>query len=468
MSDTNSTAPGSLGKPAKPSPDFPLFAHATGRWAKKVKGKMMYYGAWDDPAGALKRYQTFATDGAKVVTAPKARRRRKDATHTEAPSKPYPEFPLFPHATKRWAKKIRGQMHYFGPWSDPDGALAKYLTVKEALHAGRKPRGDAAGFTVKDLINAFLAKKQEAVDVGELTRRSWQDYEAACKIIAGHFGKGRVVSDIRPDAFGPLRNKLAKKWGPVTLGNVIQRIRVVFKYASDNELVDRPVRYGSSFARRSRKTLRIDKANKGAKLFTADEVRKLLDAAGVQMRAMILLGINCGFGNADCGRLPLVAVNLGTGFVDFPRPKTGIARKGALWPETIDAIQAATAKRPTPKDSADDGLVFITKYGLPWAKDTADQTLAKEFGKLLRSLSINGRKGLGFYTLRHTFRTVADEAKDQIATDHVMGHEIPNISAAYRETISSERLRDVAEHVRAWLFGERSGAGQQEDSRVEA
>jgi hypothetical protein len=49
---------------------------------------------------------------------------------------------------------------------------------------------------------------------------------------------------------------------------------------------------------------------------------------------------------------------------------------------------------------------------------------------------------------------VADEAKDQIATDYVMGHEIPNMSAAYRETISDERLRAVAEHVRKWLFGE--------------
>ena len=368
------------------------------------------------------------------------------------PSKPYPDFPLFPHATGRWAKKIRGQMHYFGPWADPDAALAKYLEQRDALHAGRKPREATEGVTIKELCNQFLNAKRALVESGELTNRSWQDYKAACDLSISHFGKGRLVADLDPEDFAALRGKMAKKWGPVTLGNVIQRVRVVFKFAWDNGLIDRPVRYGQGFKRPSRKVVRIDRAKKGPKLFAADEIRRLLAAAGTPTRAMILLGINGGFGNADCGRLPLSAVDLEGGMIDFPRPKTGIPRRCPLWAETVQAIREASADRPEPKKEEHAGLVFITKYGLPWAKDTADQTLAKEFGKLLRTLQISGRKGLGFYTLRHVFRTVADESKDQPAVDFIMGHEVPHMSSVYRETISDERLRAVADHVRAWLF----------------
>jgi hypothetical protein len=59
MSKSNSTLPS---KPAKPSPDFPLFAHVTGRWAKKVRGRMVYFGKWDDPDSALQRYLNEKND----------------------------------------------------------------------------------------------------------------------------------------------------------------------------------------------------------------------------------------------------------------------------------------------------------------------------------------------------------------------------------------------------------------------
>ena len=57
------------------------------------------------------------------------------------PSKPYPDYPLTAHPAGYWCKIIRGKLYYFGPWSDPDGALAKYLEQKDALHAGRAAAG---------------------------------------------------------------------------------------------------------------------------------------------------------------------------------------------------------------------------------------------------------------------------------------------------------------------------------------
>jgi hypothetical protein len=57
MSEVNSTPDYTRSKPEKPYPDFPLFPHATRRWAKKLKGKMYYFGRWEDPEGARKEYQ---------------------------------------------------------------------------------------------------------------------------------------------------------------------------------------------------------------------------------------------------------------------------------------------------------------------------------------------------------------------------------------------------------------------------
>ena len=41
------------------------------------------------------------------------------------PEKPYKDFPPFPRATNRWAKKILGKPEDFGSRDDPDAALLK-------------------------------------------------------------------------------------------------------------------------------------------------------------------------------------------------------------------------------------------------------------------------------------------------------------------------------------------------------
>src|SRR5262249_32793312 len=93
------------------------------------------------------------------------------------PNKPYPEFPLTAHPAGHWCKKIRGKLHYFGPWSDPDAALAKYLEQKDALHAGKTPRAELEALTIKELANHFLNAKMEAVEAGELSPRTFSDYK---------------------------------------------------------------------------------------------------------------------------------------------------------------------------------------------------------------------------------------------------------------------------------------------------
>src|SRR5436309_6914194 len=105
---------------------------------------------------------------------------KKDSTAPAGrckPSKPYPEFPLTAHPAGYWCKKIRGKIHYFGPWDDPDGALEKYLQQKDALHAGRKPRPDTEAVTVKDVANAFLNAKQALLDAGELSPHTFANYK---------------------------------------------------------------------------------------------------------------------------------------------------------------------------------------------------------------------------------------------------------------------------------------------------
>lgn len=388
--------------------------------------------------------------------------------------KPYEGFPLTRHPSGRWCKKIRGRLVYFGKIDEPEKALERFNREWPFLKDGRTPppidTGD--GCTVRLLCNAFLTSKKARLDTGELSPRSFQNYFHTCELLIDRLGRDRRIDDLRPDDFERLRKELAKTRGPVALRNEINCSRVVLKYAFDQRLIDKPVHFGQSFDRPTAKTLRKARHDAGPRLFEVDELRRVLEGADVQLKAMTLLGLNCGFGNTDVATLPQSALDLVGGWVSFPRPKTEIPRRIPLWPETVIALRRAIAERPEARDPADARLVFLTHTGKRWvrvqAKRNGEQNagasnmvdaivsldaLTQRFAKLLAHLKINGRRGLGFYTLRHVFETIAGEAKDQIAVNSVMGHVDSTMAGVYRERISDQRLRAVTEHVRAWLFG---------------
>lgn len=377
-------------------------------------------------------------------------------TRRKAAAKPHKDFPLFPHAAGYWAKKIRGKLRYFGKIaSDPkgDAALALWLEQKDALLAGRTPRPKHEGLTLEDLCDTFMTAKDNLLAAGELSKRTYDEYKETCKRLGDQFGFARFVDDLTPADFEKLRASIAKQWGPVRLGNEIQRVRSIFKFGFESGLIERPLRFGPGFKRPSAKTLRIERAKKGLRMFEAADLQTIIKAAGVQLRAMVYLAANCGYGNGDIGHLPLSALDLQGGWICFPRPKTGVPRRCPLWPETVAAVKAAIAERPQPKDEAHRGLVFITKYGKSWHKETPDNPISKEFRKLLNELKLH-RPGLGFYSMRHGFETIGGEAKDQVAVNAIMGH-VPHsgdMASIYRERISDERLVAVVNHVRGWLL----------------
>lgn len=382
--------------------------------------------------------------------------------------KPHADYPLTAHrGTGRWCKKIRGKIHYFGKLDDPQAALELWLAQKDDLLAGRTPRTAADGLTLKELANRFLNAKDNLVTTGELSPRTWSDYHGTCRFIAKTLGPNTPVTALAPADFAKLRAAFAKTRGPVALGNCVQRTRTLFKWAYDHELIEKPVRVGPEFKRPGKAAMRRARQAKGKRLLTAAELRQLIAATGQPLATMILLALNCGLGNADVGLLPISALDLDGGWLDYPRPKTAIERRCPLWPETVDALRKWLAVRPKPKDKADARLVFITKYGAAWHKSPdltrdengelrepfIDNPVSKEYRKLLNTQKLH-RPGISFYSLRHQFETVAGASRDQVAVNVIMGHAEDDMASLYREEVGDDRLQAVTQHVRAWLFAD--------------
>lgn len=374
----------------------------------------------------------------------------------KSPQKPYPEFPLYPHGRGQWAKKIRGKTHYFGRIADGwEAALETYEKEVHDLRLGRTPRRTEAieGLTFARLCNKYLAAAETRAKAGEIGLDSWDDSKRTAKIALQVIGRSVPVDSLRPTDFERLRSYLIDHYALSTVTGHVARMKAILKWAYDTELVEQPVRVGPHFRKPEASQLRREQAKRPEKLFSAAEVRWLIDNAPHPLNAMVLLGINCGLGNRDCGELEFRHLDLDGGWLTYPRPKTGIHRRAKLWPETVAAIKEAIAKRrePLAEDEKLANRVFLTRKRQPWAKEgSRDSPVAKAFSSLQKKgkMALTGR---GFYSLRHTFRTIADESEDQPAIDYIMGHVDPSMAGVYRKRISDARLEKVASYVDRWL-----------------
>ena len=365
----------------------------------------------------------------------------------EKPDKPYPDFPLHAHSSGKWAKRIKGKVRYFGRWDDPDGALDEF---KRFMAAGEPPRPATpqrrpSAVTLGEAANRFLIAKRDAADTGTITERTFKEYQAAVSRFVASVGRDFPLSSIGPEHFSRFRVQRARALNIVTIGNEVTRIRSLFKWLHGSDILKTPPRFGPDFKKPGKRVLRIHRREQGKKLFTPEQIHDLLDEAGIHLRAMIALGINCGFGPGDCAHLPVSAVDLESGWIDYPRPKTAVDRLCPLWPETTDMLSASLRRRKTPLDDSC-GAFFVTRFGKPWSNDQS--ALSKYFTAVRKRVLDDG----GMYWLRRTFETVAGACGDQVAVDAIMGHVDNSMAAVYRQEVQKDRLIRASNTVREWLF----------------
>lgn len=359
------------------------------------------------------------------------------------------DFPLSWHkGVGQWMKKFKGKQHYFG--NNSEAALKLYLKQKDHLMAGVEPPSDKTDISVRDLVNHYLAHREHDRDSPEtstnhISKGTFAEYRDTGRVMVDLWDR-RSVEMLRPLDFAELRHKL-DSGSPDRLRRRMTNVRSIFKWGRSVGLVNSDAKYGNEFDLADKSQLRKARANKKEPIFSAETINAALNVAGPQMKAFILLGVNCGYYAKDISDLRNSYID--GEFIQFAREKTGIDRRCWLWPETREAIAAAKAP-----DNAED-RVFLSKRGKPLnvvhGRNRTD-LIANTWQDIKKRIGLKGESA-GFKCFRHTFRTEADGAKDPEAVRMVMGHTDGSVGEIYRHRFDDERLIAVAQHVRHWLFG---------------
>ncbi len=348
------------------------------------------------------------------------------------------KFPLTLHPTGQFCKKIKGKLYYFG--TDKKAALERYLEQAAFLHTGKGAKPESSNnLSLKTLCNLYMDHQASRTAIGEIKPRQVYDQTRLLRDFVRYIGPNRIISSISTIDLQNYRKKLVKAGkAPNTINNHISAVKAMYHWAMDNEVIDAIPNL------KAIKKISVPKTERP--IFSITQIGKLLNEADTQMKAMVFLGLNCGFGCTDCAELRWENLDFKKARVFFPRGKTGIGRNLPLWPETIDTL------KNIPKSG---DLIFYTSRGNPWVrmikgvdkagrqKHTKENAVSKKFSKLLKKAKIKTEKGVGFYTLRRTAATLAAKSGDPFAVQRLLGHADLKMATTYVQDISEQTDRVI-------------------------
>ncbi len=390
----------------------------------------------------------------------------------EKPGKPYPSYPLFAHGNGYWAKKIQGKLRYFGRWDQDggphanealeafkqfeaeqaDAGLAEPATATVATPIAETKLVKSGRLTLSDGLNVFLSRCRSQVETGLMAPSTRREYKSTAKFLVRHFGRDAFIDTLGPADFETFRRFRATTRDVTSMGNEIQRVRTMLNWVAANFNMP-AINYGPDFKKPGKKA--IKKATRAAReragvdkpIFKPEDLRMILDQCGLQMRAAVLLGINCGYYPSDISALTDIHFKpiLDRTFLTMPRIKNEEERLNVLWPETVSAIDDWKASFEASRLTGP--LIFQRIGGKNWHDDS--HMMSKRFTAAMRYADVAAGS---FRWLRNTFETIAGDSRDQVAVNLAMGHVDSSMAAVYRHDVDPQRVIDVTDHVRRWLY----------------
>lgn len=393
----------------------------------------------------------------------------------QKPTKPYPSFPLTPHATG-WVKKIKGKVVWIAGHVSADEALAAWHEREASLvraipQAVNVSRGDR--MTLGEVIGLYVEARHAETSAGQITAKHFCQLRDTLADLEDAAGSSTRWADLGPAHFSEFAAGLA---GMAASGRRKARAMVVgmVEFVAEEGWVRSKPAFGAVFKRMGQ-GVAVASPREDLTILTRAEYRRCLAAVLWRLRrpyakrralqqfyAMLLLGMNGGYGAMEVAQLRGKNLRLDEAIIVGRRSKTGARHRVPLWPETVAALRVLG---PVPAESR----VFVTAAGRPYCYGAevrdANGDLVRvadcDTVRLLWSrycvpvLDVK-RPGVGFYLLRHTHRSISGGAGDEMAADVLMGHDMPGMRKVY-EHISVERLRAVAEHVRRVALRNPSG-----------
>ena len=381
--------------PAKPYPEFPLYPHNNGQWAKKIRGRTLFFGSWKTAEwdAALARYLD-----------------ERDALYAgRPPDRDDPNAMTCDEWLNRWVAEKQ------------DEAEAGTITAQHA--AGCK-------YTAKRML-AITGRQRPAVGV-----------DRACLLkIRKAFATGSPVS-LKSHL---TRVRMAIHW--------LERRHGV-QVRLDDELASPPKRALRLHASARRKHWEPAEI---AKIIDTENLRMravLSLVANCALETHDLAALSWSHIEQIDGRwfhtCPRPKTGLPRLAMLWPRTVGALEAAGLWTPDDDGLIVRSHTGGPVwaenPSGTRTDlvsrkARAVIREQLKPWAE--ADDP----------------RNGIGVLGLRHSFRTIADAAMDRDATELIMGHSPGHIAdgnaamaATYRHRIGYDRVRAVAEFVEAAIW----------------